>query len=668
MKSITYKLAHFVASGIYAVCVSSSMPAEIGEELWSFQTGDAVFASPTLDSAGNIYFGSVDGKFYSIDAEGNERWSVQTGDWVESTAALSSDESVVYFGSWDNNLYALNTESGAQDWIFQTGSLIFSSPAVADDGTIFVGGADGLVYAISADGALQWSSFLGGELDSSIAISPSGHLYVGTTEGFIYALDIHTGEEIWSFEIPVEPGAIGRVTSIVSSCALDGSGKLYFGSSNYFVYALNTGDGTLAWNFETGAEVESSPTISIDGNVLISSQDGLLYSLSPEGSLVWSVDIGENYYAAAAVDEVGRIYVSSYISDTLSYLNLLSPDGAILQRIAFDNVIDSSVALSPDGRLYVGNNDGKLYAFSNGSRLSNSVWPKFRANLSGRGSIQGYTAPIPNKERIYNISARGTPAGGENDIIAGFSIIGGGEKSLLARAVGPGLEDFGVSDFLEDPIVRFYDGGGQFGANDDWNQSASAGVLASEMARLGAFALDEGSTNSADLLTLSQGVYTAIVSNNGSESGIALIEVYNADEDDSEASLSNVSMRGLVGTGDEVLIAGFVIEGNLPKRVLLRAIGSGLIDFGVTGALTDPTLRLFRDQSVIETNDDWDAHPEKNQLEAFMTSAGAFDLEEGSGDSALFAWLEPGLYTAIVAGKNDQTGIALVELYDLTGN
>ena len=100
MKSITYKLAHFVASGIYAVCVSSSMPAEIGEELWSFQTGDAVFASPTLDSAGNIYFGSVDGKFYSIDAEGNERWSVQTGDWVESTAALSSDESVVYFGAW----------------------------------------------------------------------------------------------------------------------------------------------------------------------------------------------------------------------------------------------------------------------------------------------------------------------------------------------------------------------------------------------------------------------------------------------------------------------------------------------------------------------------------------------------------------------------------------
>ena len=77
-------------------------------------------------------------------------------------------------------------------------------------------------------------------------------------------------------------------------------------------------------------------------------------------------------------------------------------------------------------------------------------------------------------------------------------------------------------------------------------------------------------------------------------------------------------------------------------------------------------MRLFRGTSVIESNDDWDAHPEKAQLESFMSSAGAFALEEGSGDSAMFVWLEPGLYTAIVSGKNDQTGIALVELYDLT--
>ena len=105
----------------------------------------------------------------------------------------------------------------------------------------------------------------------------------------------------------------------------------------------------------------------------------------------------------------------------------------------------------------------------------------------------------------------------------------------------------------------------------------------------------------------------------------------------------------------------------VPKRLLLRAVGSGLAAQGVSGALADTTLRLFRGTSVIESNDDWDAHPEKAQLESFMSSAGAFALGEGSGDSAMFVWLEPGLYTAIVSGKNDRTGIALVELYDLTG-
>ena len=667
MKSVTRWFLYLCISGICAICSDSTAFAEIGEELWSFQAGDAVFASPTLDSDGNIYFGSVDGKFYSVDSSGNERWSVQTGDWIESTAALSPDESVVYFGSWDNNLYALNTESGAQEWTFETGSLIFSSPAVADNGTILAGGADGFVYALGPDGSLQWSAFLGGEIDSSIAIGLSGRLYVGTTEGFIYALDIETGEEIWSFEIPVEPSAVGRVTSIASSCALDGLGKLYFGSNNYFVYALNTLDGTLAWNFETGAEVESSPTISIDGNLLVSSRDGLLYSLSREGEFVWSVNIGENYYTSAVVDEIGRIYVSSYISDTLSYLNLISPEGTILQRVAFSDVIDSSVAIGPGGVLYLGNNDGSIYAFSNGGRLSNSVWPKFRGDLASRGSIEGYAAPIANKERIYNIALRGSPGGGERDIIAGFAIGGTGDKTLLVRAVGPGLENLGVADYLEDPIIRFFDSEGQFGLNDDWGAGASSTILPGEMARLGAFALDEDSADSADLLTLGGGVYTAIVSKDEGEEGIALVEIYNGDPDDSEASLANVAMRGPVGTGDEVLIAGFFIEGNFPKRILLRAIGAGLFAQGVSGALADTTLRLFRGQTVIASNDDWDGHPEKDQLATFMSSAGAFDLEEGSGDSALFVWLEPGLYTAIVSGKDELTGIALVELYDLTG-
>lgn len=659
---IAFVLCLFAASYI-------KLNAEIGNELWRFSAGDVVFGSPTLDSSGNVYFGALNGRVYSIDDDGNERWSVQTGDWVESSAALSPDESTIYIGSWDNSLYAIDAATGVVEWTFVTGSLIFSSPAVAQDGRIFFGGADGFVYALSPDGFALWEVYIEGEVDASLAVGPNGDLYAATSEGSVVCLDDESGDELWAFQVPVEPGAEDRDVIIISSCLIDGEGSLFVGCNNYFLYAIDTTDGSLRWKYETVGEIEASPTLGIEGNVLVSSRDGYLYSISRTGELDWRTDIGSNFYTSAVVDEIGRIYVSSFIDDTLSYLNLLSPDGTILQRVPFTGIIDSSVAIAPEGRMYLGNNDGNLYAFSNEGRLSNSVWPKFRGNLASSGSIEGYAAPSPNKERIYNIALRGSPGGGERDIIAGFSLGGSGDKTLLVRAVGPGLEGHGVADYLQDPIISFYDLGNPipFGSNDDWADSASAGTLAEEMVRLGAFALDEGSADSADLLTLGSGVYTAIVSNNGSEPGIALVEIYNGDPDDSEASLANVAMRGPVGTGNEVLIAGFFIEGNLPKRILLRAVGSGIAAQGVNGVLADTTLRLFRGPSVIESNDDWDAHPEKAQLESFMSSAGAFALEEGSGDSAMFVWLEPGLYTAIVSGKNDQTGIALVELYDLTG-
>jgi hypothetical protein len=367
------------------------------------------------------------------------------------------------------------------------------------------------------------------------------------------------------------------------------------------------------------------------------------------------------------VDEIGRIYISSYINETLSYLNLLSPDGAILQQVAFPDIVDSSVSLSREGILYVGAYDGKLYAFNNGARLSDSVWPKFRQGLASRGGLEGYNPPVPGQERLFNISLRGSALGGEEDVFAGFVVAGSGNKNLLIRGVGPGLGLKNVSEFMENPKVEFYDASGNFAGNDDWGASANAGILAEEMVRVGGFALESGSADSAEILSLGEGLYTAIMSNAGGEDGVALLEVYDADVGNPEASLVNISMRGRSGQGEEVLIAGFVIDGNLPKRVLIRAIGNGLLDKDVIAVLPDPTLRLYRDQDVLDFNDDWDTHLEREQLEFYMNASGAFELQEGSGDSALFVWLEPGLYTAIVSGNNGQSGIALVEIYDLTG-
>ena len=469
---------YFVVS--FFLMGSFSVYAEIGNQMWTLQTGDSIFASPTIDREGNVFIGSLDGTLYCIDSAGTEVWSVPTGDWIHSTAALSPDESTVYVGSWDNKLYAINTENGGTLWTFESGSLIWSSPSVADDGTVYFGGTDGFLYGLNSDGTLKWEVYVGGELDSSVAIGVSGDLYVASGEGVVYSFNV-SGQELWTFKVPDEIGAAGRETIIVSSCMLSGTGELYVGSDNYFLYALNTDDGSMLWSFETGGEIDASPTMSIDGNILFSSRDGFVYSVNADGELVWKTDIGVNFFTSAVVDEIGRIYVSSYISDTLSYLNVLSPDGTILQQLAFPDIIDSSVTLSRDGTLYVGVFDGKLYAFKNGARLSNSVWPKFRQGLASRGELNGYAAPSPGLERLYNISMRGSPMGGEEDIFAGFVVTGTGEKNLLIRGVGPGLGNHNVVGFLEDPTISFHGASGNFGNNDDWGDSASANILASEM-------------------------------------------------------------------------------------------------------------------------------------------------------------------------------------------
>lgn len=660
--------ASFLAFVLPVVCFLKSLDAEIGAEKWTFETGEAIFASPTLDSEGNLYFGTLDANVYSVDKDGVQRWVSSAGDWVQSSAALSNDESTLYLGSWDNSLYAFDSSNGQILWTYETGSLIYASPAIANDGTIYFGSSDGFLYALDSNGQLKWEAFVGGELDASVAIGIDGELYVASTEGTVLSFD-SDGNERWAFDVPAEAGALNREDVIAASCVLSGQGALYIGCENYFFYALDTSDGSLLWKYETGGEIDASATLSIDGNILFSSLDGYIYSLDTNGDLVWRTLIGENYFTSAVVDEIGRIYVCSTVDDTSNYLNLLSPDGTLLQQVPFSNIIDASVAIGPDGILYLCGYDGALRAYRNGARLSNSVWPKFRKNLAARGNMENYSAPVAGKEEFFNIALRGSPSGGQNDIIAGFVVAGAGEKNLLVRGVGPGLESLGIESVLENPKVEFYgpDGGGKFAENLEWEASASASTIADEMARVGAFALAEGSLDSSEILTLGAGLYTAVMSSGGGEDGVALLEVYDADDGDSGARLVNISMRGRSGQGEEVLIAGFVVNGNLPRRVLIRAVGPGIASKGVGDPLLDPTLSLYRGSGVLDSNDDWETHPDRDLLEAFMEGAGAFDLDPESKDSALFVWLEPGLYTAIVSSADGGTGVALVEVYDLTG-
>lgn len=250
---------------------------------------------------------------------------------------------------------------------------------------------------------------------------------------------------------------------------------------------------------------------------------------------------------------------------------------------------------------------------------------------------------------------------GDNVGIGGFIITGSAPKHLVIRAIGPSLTKFGFSagEVLTDPTLEVH-GSGTFAtiSNNNWKDSQEALLRTDGLA-------PTNDLESAIDATLSPGNYTAIVSRNpGTPSaGVALVEVYDLDTA-ANSRLANLSTRALVGTGGNVVIAGFIL-GNKQgdDRIIVRGIGPSLSSFGIANALQDPTLEL-RDQNgaLLRADNDWQ---DDAAQAAQVTAAGL--APSNPKESAIVATLPPGLYTAILAGLNNGSGVGLVEVYDRGG-
>jgi hypothetical protein len=302
-------------------------------------------------------------------------------------------------------------------------------------------------------------------------------------------------------------------------------------------------------------------------------------------------------------------------------------------------------------------------------------------NLTGRitvagvaHQVMGLSAMTERTDRMANGSLRVRVMEQTRTGTMGFYVGGNGERPMLIRAVGPGLAGYGIQDPLNAPRLRIYDSkGGLVADNTGWQNDPN---VAAACDRLGAFKLNPGSSDCAVVAALPSGAYTAYVTGVNAN-GVALVEVYDAARpEDSGRPLTNLSANGYVGRGDDVLVTGFVITGNAPKRVLIRGIGPALAPFGVSDALANPMLRLFgSDPSApIAQNDDWGSPQPVGagqvaataaDLQAAAAASGAFPLTPGSRDSAIVITLPPGNYTAIVSGAGDTTGTGLVEFYEL---
>lgn len=280
----------------------------------------------------------------------------------------------------------------------------------------------------------------------------------------------------------------------------------------------------------------------------------------------------------------------------------------------------------------------------------------------GSGLLQGAGA-IPS-----NLSSRGWAERGERAMAAGFVVSGpaSGSKALLVRAAGPALAAFGVANALSAPSLELLDQDGRrIALNTGWSEGKDASAVASEAARLGAFAFTPGSRDCALLVHLAPGRYSALVSASGeSAGGVALVELYDADSDP-DLLLSNLSTRAFVREGAP-LIAGFVLAGEGERQLLLRAVGPSLAAYGIAGPKTDPNLRLVSaDGRRMDQEEDWASRPGSSLTATFASRLGAFPLPVGARDAAWVALVPgPSRQTMIVSDERGGEGVCLVELYD----
>jgi len=268
------------------------------------------------------------------------------------------------------------------------------------------------------------------------------------------------------------------------------------------------------------------------------------------------------------------------------------------------------------------------------------------------GQVWKVSAP---PSQPLDISTRSHVASGNSVMIGGFIITGNAPKRVIVRALGPSLQQFNVPNPLADPVLELHGSNGAFiNSNNDWRDAQETEIRSSGLA-------PQNNLESALIATLQPGAYTAIVIGQGGSSGVGLVEVYDLDLT-AASKLGNISTRSFVQADDNRLIGGFILGTNIgAAKVIVRALGPSLTQFGIGNALADPTLEL-RDSNGAQlfANDNWQDDP--NQA-AQITASGL--APANPLESAISTSLFPGAYTAIVAGKNGGTGIGLVEIYNI---
>lgn len=417
-------------------------------------------------------------------------------------------------------------------------------------------------------------------------------------------------------------------------------------------------------------ELDDAGAVLISGLFTTSGSSGTF--LDGSNSITFS---GPDTYAQSNSPAAVGVYNGSITGHFSSVLyGIVGNDGQITLYIQDGAFVDAGAGgLGTNGAFTITTRAGNTFAGTASPATHLLTGTLTKADGSSGGSFTGAqdSGTIFSDGTLRNISSRGLVGTGDNILIAGFVVNGTTPKHILIRALGPTLTGLGVTGALADPSLQLFHittkGTTMVAANDNWGTiGATINTLSAQVGA--SLALPNGSLDAALDVTLNPGLYTANVSGNGGGTGVALVELYDVDTVPaySTEKMVNISTRGQVGTGDGILIAGFVVNGATPKQVLVRGVGPTLTSQGVAGALADPVLRIVRlDKSVVRENDNWEVGNDVNLVIDAAAKIGAFPLPSGSKDAAILMNLPPGVYTAQLSGNGGSTGVGMIEVYEV---
>lgn len=513
-------------------------------------------------------------------------------------------------GAADDLGFGIATDSSGSAWVtgvaLSNNFPLAGAPAQAAN----AGLADAFLAKFASNGSLAYSSYLGGVNNDNgfaIAVDAQGNAWIAGDTG--------------SPNFPTTSGAYqtsygGFEDAFVAKCGTNGAllYSTYCGGSGleaaYGIAVAPAGD-VLITGFTTSSNdfpLSPNPWQSSYGGGI---QDAFVTRFSGSGTLSYSTFIG-----GAAVDEANAIAISSTNQAWFTGYSVSSDfpvAGAAVQPAGGGTSVDSFVS-----------------------------------------KLNGDAAPS-TEHALLNISTRMRVETGDNALIGGFIVQGTKRKRVIVRAIGPSLTAGGIpaSEVLQDPTLELHDGTGAIVAsNDNWRTGSQRQAI------IDSTLPPADDRESAVVAALNPGAYTAVVRGSGSTTGVGLVELYDIDAASSSKAV-NISTRGRVQTGGNVMIGGFILGGATPTTVIVRAIGPSLSP-SVAGALQDPALELRNGNgALVDSNDNWVDSPQRQAI--INTGVPPSDNRE----SAVLDTLNPGSYTAIVQGVNATQGVALVEVYKL---